>query len=133
MVDESWRDALHQDLVAGKRRPKRISPYDTRGWKTRRSALKHDARCVLCARFKIHVAASVADHIIPSADSTFGGELQPLCGDRCHRLKRRVEGRWRRGELGVAELNFATGKEALRLRAAAFGVGVDGYPLVRVE
>jgi 5-methylcytosine-specific restriction endonuclease McrA len=132
MVDESWRDALHRDLVAGRRRPKRVSPYDTRGWKARRSALKYDAACVLCARFRLHEPATIADHVIPTTNGGFEGPLQPLCED-CHRIKRRIEGRWRRGELKVAELYLATGREALRLRAAAFGVGADGFQLVRVE
>ena len=134
-MSEDWRSDLHRDLAAGKRRPKRNSPYDTPGWRARRAELKCDAICVLCARFKIHVPATVADHVIPHANS---GEdfheaaLQPLCFD-CHKIKRVIENRWRRRELAVTELNFAAGKEALRLRAAMFGVGVDGRNLVRVD
>ena len=135
MSGESWRDAVHRDLTAGKRRPKRVSPYDTRGWKARRTALKYDAACILCARFKLHVPATVADHVVPHANSEedfHAATLQALCFD-CHKIKRVIENSWRRRELGIAELNFATGKEALRLRAAAFGVGLDGFALVRVD
>lgn len=130
--DESWRSDLHHELSI--RRPsKRVSPYDTSEWKARRRELKEGADCILCLRFGVQSPAEVADHIVPAADSgDFEGELQPLCLG-CHRIKRQIEGRWRKGTLAVTELNLATGKEALRLRAAAFGVGVDGFQLVRVK
>ena len=86
MSDESWRSAIHRDLIASKRRPKRVSPYDSREWKQRRDALKYDAGCILCARFRIHVPATVADHIVPVASGDFEGELQALCFD-CHSQK----------------------------------------------
>jgi hypothetical protein len=62
-------------------------------------------------------------------DSGFEGALQPLCLE-CHVIKRKVEGRWRKGTLGISELDLSIGKEGARLRAAAFGVGVDGLALV---
>ena len=133
MADEGWRESLHGELAAGKRRGKRASqPYDTAEWKRRRTTLKDGADCVLCLRFGVRTLAEVADHLIPAADGDFEGALQALCGP-CHVLKRRIEGRWRKGELSIAELNLATGREALRLRAAAFGVGADGFRLVRVD
>lgn len=132
-MTEDWRADLHRDLAAGRRRSKRISPYDTGAWKARRTELKHDAYCVLCARFRLHTPAKIADHIVPVADGgAFEGELQPLCLD-CHKIKRVIENAWRKGKLGIAELDLSVGHQALRLRAAAFGVGVDGFQLVRVD
>lgn len=132
MADEGWRDAVHRDLAAGKQRKGKPRPYDTREWKQRRAELKDGAGCVLCARFGVYEVATVADHIIPTADSGedfYDARLQPLCAP-CHVIKRKIEGQWRKGTLGITELNVATGKEAGRLRASAFGVGVDGLALV---
>jgi hypothetical protein len=132
MTDEDWRADLHRDLAASKRRSKRVSPYDTGAWKTRRNALKHDAVCLLCARFGLQVPGEVADHVMPQADSRedfIEAPLQPLCSP-CHVIKRKIEGRWRRGELRISELDLSISKEGARLRAAAFGVGVDGLALV---
>jgi hypothetical protein len=56
----------------------------------------------------------------------FSGALQPLCTD-CHKIKRRIEHAWRRGELNASELDLSRSKEGGRLRAAAFGVAVDGF------
>ena len=126
--DEGWRADVHADLTAGrKRRPQ--SPYSTPEWRARRAALKEGACCVLCARFGLQEPATVADHVVPAVDSrAFDGPLQALC-EPCHKIKRRLENMWRRKELGIGELNLATGKEAYRLRAHAFGVAVDGLPL----
>jgi hypothetical protein len=127
-VSEDWRADLHAELSAGRRKhePK---PYDTRAWKSRRAEL-HGAPCVLCARFGLHEPATIADHIQPVTNGgAFEGDLQPVCTN-CHGLKRLIEGRWRRGELPASELNLAVSREGARLRAAAFGVGTDGLPLV---
>lgn len=132
MSDESWRTELHRQLIAGRSRKKAPRPYDSRGWKSRRSEVKDGAECCLCARFGQHVPAEVADHIVPAATAGFDGALQPLC-QLCHRIKRVLEGQWRRGSLNVSELNLATGRAAMCLRASAFGVGLDGFQLVRVD
>jgi hypothetical protein len=129
MSDESWRSALHAELTAGRAGKRQPQPYDTRRWKDRRAALKDGAGCVLCLRFGLHEPATIADHIQPVTNGgAFEGDLQPVCAN-CHKLKRLIEGRWRRGELPVSELNLAVSREGARLRAAAFGVGVDGMPI----
>jgi hypothetical protein len=127
-MSEDWREALHADLAAGRRRKRASRLYDASQWKARRTALKENACCCLCIRFGIYEPATVADHVVPAADSDFAGELQPLCG-LCHRLKRLIESRWRKGTLGITELNMSISKEGARLRANAFGVGVDGFAL----
>ena len=134
MSDESWRTDLHRDLAP--RRSKRVAnPYDTIEWKHRRAELKDDTPCCLCIRFGVYERATVADHVVPHANSGedfHAAALQALCFD-CHKIKRVVENQWRRRELHVSELNFATGKQALRLRAHVFGVGVDGRDVVRID
>jgi 5-methylcytosine-specific restriction endonuclease McrA len=131
MADESWRADLHRNLTTSRLR-KRASPYSSRAWKARRAELRDGAVCCLCVRFGVQAPAEVADHIIPAADGDFAGELQALCLD-CHKIKRVLEGQWRKGVLNARELYLATGKEAMRLRAAAFGTGHDGYPLVQIS
>jgi 5-methylcytosine-specific restriction endonuclease McrA len=134
--DESWRAGLHRDLVGGRRRKsKRPShPYDTARWKARRTELRDGATCVLCARFGLATMAQVADHIIPALDTEaadfYDAPLQALCLD-CHKIKRKIESAWRRRELNIRELDLSQSREGARLRAASFGVGVDGFPLVR--
>jgi hypothetical protein len=129
-MSADWRSDLHRELAASRARKANSRPYDSREWKSRRAALKAGAVCCLCARFGLDTPAAVADHIQPVTNGgAFEGNLQPVCFD-CHKLKRLIEGRWRRGELPASELDLSVSKEGMRLRAAAFGVGVDGMPLV---
>ena len=126
MSDESWREALHADLTAGRRRKRELQPYDTREWKRRRDALKGDAFCILCLRFGVHTPAAIADHVVPvTSGDDFAGQLQALC-TACHRVKKLVEGQWRRGALLTSELDFRISREAARLRAP---VGADGFAI----
>jgi HNH endonuclease len=133
MMSEDWRAAVHRELAAGRRRKGPPKPYDTRGWKQRRAELKDGAVCCLCARFGLAVPATVADHVVPVTNGgDFEGELQPLCFE-CHKIKRVIEGRWRKGTLAITELNLAVGRQAMHLRAAAFGVGIDGLLICRAS
>ena len=125
-MSDDWRADLHRDLTRSRSRKRAAQPYDSFAWKARRAELRDGATCVLCARFGEHVPAEIADHVCPvTAGGNFEGELQPLCSP-CHRIKKLVEGRWRRGELPASELDFRTSREAARLRAP---IGVDGFAI----
>jgi 5-methylcytosine-specific restriction endonuclease McrA len=126
-VSEDWRADLHAELSAGRRKPgPRL--YDTPRWRAARRELTTDAACVLCLRFGEVVRGNIADHVVPTRNSTedfHDARLQPVC-EGCHRIKAKLEHRWRRGELPTSELDLAISKEAARLRAP---IGTDGMPI----
>lgn len=131
--DESWRSDLHRDLTAGRTSKRRSRPYGLSAWKRRRSEVRDGACCILCSRFNLSVAGTIADHIVPAANNRedfYEAALQPLCAS-CHAIKARLEYQWRKGKLPISELDLSISKEGARLRAAAFGVSVSGYPLVQ--
>jgi 5-methylcytosine-specific restriction enzyme A len=84
--------------------------HDAFAWEVRaREFLEANPWCAGCvAANRGKRPATIADHILPlrAGGDLMTGALQPLC-QHCHQsVKRKLEAMYRRGEIGVADLDI---------------------------
>jgi 5-methylcytosine-specific restriction enzyme A len=139
--DDDWRSMLHRDLEESRER-KRAEKIAARGeramyvdyeWQAQRDEqlerFPHCLGCEACGRGQ--VKAEIADHLVPrthSSEPFFTSELQSLC-KHCHDVvKRRLEVRYRAGEIKRNDLRMNSKVAIEANRGTKPGCDVDGMP-----